>query len=108
MTTIRLRCCVPHCKHTRGPRKGDTEPLREGGEWICGKHWMALPKQTRRVRYRVERQVEKAVAAEPLVREWWRLPKGEARIAALNLWRRYDRIWQACKKQAIEIGMGIA
>lgn len=107
VTAIRLRCCVPFCNHTRGQRKGDTEPVREGQEWVCGKHWMAIPKQVRRVRYRIGRELDKAIAREPLVREYWKLPKGEQRIAALNLWRRQTRIWRRCRAIAIERAMGI-
>lgn len=104
---VRLNCCVPFCKRTRGARKGDTEPIREGQEWICGKHWMAIPKPLRRVRYRIERELDRAIASEPLMREPWRIEKGPRRVAALNLWERARRIWSRCKRAAIERGVGI-
>lgn len=107
MTKIRLRCCVPFCQHTRGERKGDKTPIREGQEWICAKHWMALPKALRRVRYRLDRQFDKAMAAEPHFREWWKIEDEERRIKAILLWNRYKRCWRQCKKLAIERGMGI-
>lgn len=105
--TVRLTCCVPFCTHTRGARKGDKTKLTEGADWICAKHWMALPKSMRRVDSRIRRQLDRAIAADPLVRQWWNMPKGEARVQALLLWRRYDRIWAMCKKRATENGLGI-
>lgn len=40
----RLRCEVPGCTHTRGPRKGDKGVYNS---WICGDHWRAVPKVVR-------------------------------------------------------------
>lgn len=107
MTAIRLRCCVPFCNRTRGQRKCDAEPLHEDQEWICGKHWVSVPKDARRVYSRVWRRLDKEIAREPLYREWWRLPKGDPRMAAKALWERQARIWRRCKAIAIERALGI-
>lgn len=34
---LRLRCLVPYCTHTRGPRKGDRRPIAEYADWVCGR-----------------------------------------------------------------------
>ncbi|WP_262027630.1 hypothetical protein [Microvirga sp. Mcv34] len=41
--TERVRCCVPFCRRTIAAEK-----LKPWNEWICGKHWSAVPKIERR------------------------------------------------------------
>lgn len=40
--TDRLRCCCPGCRRTK--------PAGEFAEWICARHWAAVPRRLR-VRY---------------------------------------------------------
>jgi len=74
MTPERLHCLVPGCHHT-------TSAARKNGEvwtsWICGDHWMALPKRRRQVWYRVHRRHRqgKAVGLDIQNRLWNHLVK---------------------------------
>lgn len=83
MTARRLNCAVPGCKHTRGDRKGD--PVGPGMEWVCGDHWSLVPRSMRAIYSRVKRKAKR----------WSDRP-----IAV-------HRIWQRCKREAIERGMGL-
>ena len=97
----RLQCCVPFCRRTTANKHG-------WGEWVCGKHWAAVPKEKRRAWLRLGREVRSAIALEPLTREYWKLPPGSPkRIAAVRMWHRYDRIWNRVKRIAIERAGGI-
>lgn len=75
----RLRCVVPHCRRTTG-RAGFTE-------WICGRHWPAIPKAARRAYGR-------------RVRRWRRFHRPSDGVAA-------RRMWQWLKRRAIERAMGL-
>lgn len=66
---MRLNCCVPFCKHTRGPRKGDKNPITADMTWICGRHWQATSKTWRRRLSLFERRKRYDLAA----RMWERL-----------------------------------
>lgn len=93
--TIRIRCLVPGCQHTRGPRKGDDYPIEEGMEWICGQHWMTLPKKLRQIQSRAYN---------------WNLGQPYRRKGApINRKGRLAsrRIWARCRREAIERAMGI-
>jgi hypothetical protein len=95
MTSIRIRCCVPHCAHTLGQRKGDAEPLTPSTQWICRNHWMAIPKRMRMVHSRA----------------WnWQHDKPYRRKGS-PLMRDNDevswRIWRRCKRAAIERAAGL-
>lgn len=81
----RIACCVPGCRATRGDRKGD--PLSDGMEWICSRHWATVPTKLKRWRAAAKRlkrrgQVDRA----------WRI----------NRW-----LWRECKRAAIERAMGL-
>jgi hypothetical protein len=100
---LRIGCCVPFCRHTRGQRKGE-EPIREGEEWVCGEHWRRVP---RRDRARLTR-----------ARRWYRkrfgrnaahlYPAGSPdRIAAVRYGRHLQGCWERCKRAAIEAAGGI-
>jgi hypothetical protein len=95
MTTIRLRCCVPFCQHTRGPRKGDTQPLHEDMQWICAAHWRPVPKRMRQALSRARNWF----GGEPYRR------KGSPKLRRNR--RAYWRLWERCKRAAIERAMGI-
>lgn len=90
---MRIRCLVPFCRHTRGDRKGD--PVRQGMEWICGEHWMPLPKVERRVYSRARRRV---------LARW---PEREGDVEYARAWHAFDRVWSRLKRLAIERALGI-
>ena len=96
MTTLRVRCCVPFCSHTRGQRKGDLPPIHEKTEWICGEHWMGIPKRMRQAHSRAWNWT----AGLPYRRKG--APEGR-----LNR-RAGRRIWERCKRYAIERAVGVA
>lgn len=79
MTPTRIRCCVPHCRRTKPNVAGYAE-------WICAKHWSAVPREQRRVWQRLVR--------------WYRKGKVFQGVRA-------DRMWSRLKRIAIEKGMGL-
>lgn len=86
MTTIsseRVRCAVPGCHRTHAPFEDGSS------EWICGKHWDAIPKTYRRVHYRFRR----------------RFKAGRLSSNSIRLWN--ERIWERLKRVAIERAAGI-
>lgn len=83
--TTRIHCCVPFCRATRGDRK--VSPVAQISEWICARHWKAVPARLKRRR----------AAARRLAR------KGQTERAAwLDAW-----LWRECKRAAIEAAGGI-
>lgn len=84
---MRLKCCVPFCRGTRGLRKGETV-LPD--EWICSVHWRAVPATLKRVRSRLRRRRKK-------------LGHMTAVMRGINF-----RSWELCKRKAIEAAGGIA
>ena len=94
--TVRLRCIVAHCQHTRGPRKGDDPPIEQGMEWICAQHWRAVPKRLRQVHNRAWNWN----AGLPYRRQGSPLNRKNRKAAG--------RIWRRCKRAAIEAAAGIA
>lgn len=85
----RIGCCIPFCRATRGDRKGD--PLTAHMEWICSRHWHAVPRRLKRRRSKLARML--ARTADPERRE--RINKADS-VA-----------WAACKRAAIEAAGGI-
>lgn len=82
---MRISCCVPFCRHTRGDRKGD--PLTDRTEWICGDHWKFVREHRRRVYARA---------------------KKDARETGRQFdWDVAAEIWKALKREAIEKAVGI-
>lgn len=81
--TERMACCVPFCRRRRGLRKGETSLPPE---WICADHWRAVPRETRG-------RLNRAYRA-------WLRTRSDA--AARLWWMR----WEACRRQAIERGVG--
>lgn len=84
MAPARIGCCIPFCRRTR------KNPGADGiyaTEWICGPHWIAVPKERRRVYGRLKRA--------------WRRFHFEADGI------RSARIWLRLKRQAIEAAVGI-
>lgn len=82
---IRLTCLVPGCTHSRGPRKGDEPAISPTTQWICGDHWIAIPKALRQ---------ERRAAVQDLM-----LRHGSP--------GRAERAWEACKSAAVEKAAGL-
>lgn len=82
--TMRIPCCVPFCHGSRGDRKN--QPVCEGMEWICSKHWRLVSRKTKRLRSAARRRFK----ARP----------GHADRADAIIWAR-------CKREAIEAAAGI-
>ena len=80
----RLQCLVPGCRHTTAARRKNGEVWTS---WICSRHWMALPRQRRRVWYRR-----------------WR------RYRMTGAWDRttQQRVWSRLVAMAIERAVGIS
>lgn len=87
MTGLRLNCCVPFCRRTRGDRKND--PVTPGQEWLCGDHWRLVDRRRRRVWGRLCGR--------------WRRFGPPAAADAIEC-----RLWSRLKHQAIERAVGIA
>lgn len=81
--TPRLHCVVPFCRRTRGLRKGEA---CLPGEWICGDHWRLVDRRLKRLRSLNRRRYK--LTRKGVVREC--------------------RLWEWCKRQAIERAGGIA
>lgn len=98
-TNTRLPCCVPFCRRTTaGPF----------GEWICGKHWASVSRQTKRRRRCVMRLVERSRKRfhRQYAEQGWRWkPSQFERVEAAK--RLADALWQRCKREAIERAAGI-
>lgn len=117
MKPVRLRCCVPFCRHTRGQRKGDRYPIEEGMDWICATHWRLVQPVAKRLQKRAtaafDRLDEKHDAMQRLGHSldivsptfYDELHKVAYR-RELKL-RQARRAWERCKRQAIERGTGI-
>ena len=84
--TDRIRCCIIGCKRTRVNEKAFVE-------WICGKHWITIPKSYRRVWGRFNRQWRRFGPS----RDSSRAPGGAAA----------ERVWARMKRYANEIEVGI-
>ena len=104
----RMNCCVPFCRRTRGQRKGE-EPIREGEEWICGRHWSAVPSRLKNRKKAHARYVRRECRRQPLMREWWHLPPGSPeRIKAIAMFGLSHTLWRRCVRAAIEAAGGIS
>lgn len=92
VTSTRLPCLVPFCRRTRGPRKGDLEPIEPDMDWICGPHWRLVSPKTKARYATTKRLLRKAVRVQRAVA-----------AAQDKAWS----VWEACKSEAIERTMGI-
>lgn len=92
----RLACCVPFCRRTR--RK------ETYNEWICAKHWAAVPVTLRKRKALMYRRYRKQFGNTP----YWKYPAGSPdRIEAVRLDRLCRVTWERCKVAAIEKAAGI-
>lgn len=80
--TAHLRCIVPFCRRT----------TRAGAfaEWICGPDWRRVPKHYRRAYLRAKRRFRNG-----------QFISREVAVAVL------DRLWDRCKRSAIEAAAGV-
>lgn len=69
----RIGCLIEGCKRTRVNKPGFSE-------WICQKHWGAIPKNYRKLHAMANRKYK----------------KGQINTARIN------RIWEKCKQQAYQ------
>lgn len=93
--TDRLTCCVPFCRRTRKPGPS---------EWICSVHWPMVSTTTRRRKAKVYRMYRREFGREP----YWTFPAGSReRIRAVRLDRLCGKIWDRCKREAIERAVGL-
>lgn len=93
----RLNCCIPFCRRTTRNDEGYSE-------WVCGKHWQAVPKTMRRIYIRARRVVDRRYRWD-----YWAEPAGsEARIGGHRAVQRTLRLWRRCKRAAIERAGGLA
>lgn len=96
----RIACLVPFCRRT----------LRNDGgfaEWICGKHWAAVRKVTKRRRRIAERAARRASERfDTLYMEQGGVyePQFQRVMAAKRL---SAALWDRCKTEAIERAAGI-
>lgn len=93
--TDRVPCCVPGCRRS-------TKLVTR--EWICGKHWVAVPKSWRRRLSLIVRRYHKRFGDNG----WHVYPAGSPdRLEAVRLTRLWRLMWERCKRAAIERAMGI-
>jgi len=69
----RIKCLIPHCRRTR--------PAGPLPEWICSKHWSAIPKADRRIYARAKRKKRDPAA---LARLWRKLSRHAVEAAFLD------------------------
>jgi len=110
---LRLCCCVPYCRHTRGSRKNDPLPADLAGwEWICAAHWRPVPWPIKARRRQLDRRVarfERAFDRPAYRTKLMTTGRYDAFAAAMNRARAGARQgWATCRDTAIEIAMGIA
>ena len=85
----RIRCLVPHCRCTIA--RAHLDPAHD--EWICAKHWRAVPRGAKQARQVAMRRHRRAL--------------GRAR-SYLLIAEAARRAWKRCKAEAIEAAGGIA
>jgi hypothetical protein len=103
--TVRMGCCVPFCKRTRGLRKGETQLPKD---WICGPHWAGVPRRTKRRLTLSARFIRRELRRQPMANSYWLMTPGSPeRIRAVRMWHLHERMWERCKRHAIEGAAGI-
>lgn len=95
----RIACCVPHCKRTIAEEK-----LAPNTEWVCQKHWTAVPRKARRLLTFTYRRYKRRFGD----RRFWDYPGGSPqRLACIAAERANLAAWNECKRLAIEGAMGL-
>jgi hypothetical protein len=108
--TARLPCCVPFCRRT-------TRNDRGWAEWLCPRHWRLVDKELRSLKARAGAAFRKAEAEiEAINREGYEFALvhqggvaqeiidriGAAMDRRRRKLRQACRLWDRCKRQAIE------
>lgn len=93
--TVPIPCCVPFCKRTAAGGPGE--------EIICGKHWMMVAKETRRVHSRMRRKAIAFMDKHPFPDDLTE----EKRAFGARLIRISYKTWERVKKEAIEAAGGL-
>jgi hypothetical protein len=95
----RVQCCVLGCRRTTG---------KPHAEWICAKHWSAVPKAMRAEWAAEKRKARRILARKPAYAEWWVFPAGSSdRLAAVRLWGKMHAMWAKCREAAMEAAVGL-
>jgi hypothetical protein len=98
MASDRIPCCVPFCRRT-----ADAEKFK-GEEIICGKHWRLASATQRRRQSRMARMYRRRFGRNG----YWEYPAGSPdRLDAVKLARILEKLWERCKRQAIERAAGL-
>lgn len=93
--TVRLACCIPHCRRTfRNDKK--LTPWPEGMITMCGPHWRSGPPHLRLIDRKLRRLLRKVERMMP------RRPK-----LAAYLSHRINLNWDRAQKAITERAMGI-
>jgi hypothetical protein len=93
----RTRCLVPFCRVTTA--------RSVGSEWICGKHWRAVPISLRRRMRRWHRRYHKEFPGDDA--HWKHAPGSRKRLMGVKLANICDKLWERAKRIAIEAATGI-
>lgn len=96
--TVRLACCIPHCRRTFRGEKKET-PWYRGAEVICGKHYRMAPplliERDRRLR-RLSRKADRLAPTKANDRLYRRIVVWQ--------WQCFARIKVAVTERAMGIG----
>lgn len=96
--TVRLACCIPHCRRTfRNDKK--LTPWPKGSLVICGKHWRTAPADLRQRDRRLRRLARKAERLMP--------GRKQRRMCAI-VWRWHRQTWDHARTIITERALGIA
>lgn len=96
--TVRLACCIPHCRRTFRNDKSET-PWAQGAEVMCGKHYRMAPAALLARDRRLRKLCRKVDRLAP-TKENYRLNK---RLVVWQ-WQCFARIKAAVTERAVGIG----
>jgi hypothetical protein len=99
----RIACCVPFCRRTIGKAK-----LGRDDEWICSKHWPAVPRALKRRHRKAKQIVQRAQDRFNAQYEEQDFSFKESQFQRVQAaWSLAAAIWSRCKAAAIEAAAGI-
>lgn len=96
----RIQCCIPFCQRTHRNDEGFSE-------WICPRHWKNVSKRTRRKKSASEKialRANQRFRAEYDSQGGYQELQLDRAVAAIAL---KNRIWERCKREAMEGAAGI-
>ncbi len=109
MTADRLQCVVPFCRRTMRANSSFSE-------WICAGHWRLIDRDLRRLHTKASRAFRHAEAeCEAIEREGRAMREvppslfaklSKAAFRREKKLRQAHRLWERCKRQAIERAFG--